>query len=232
MTYLKEKNKNSVLIGCFWVFFCTITATLGTDVVISLVSAAQVPEKGAIIDLGFTQVGQEAFSEFVGGGLGVLMFGFVAHLLVNVIDGKDKLKLVNWPLENVTENLEKFVKKKAYSDGAELSTSFPDAFSSELAPSDRASAWYNQIYVPVRDTPSVLGSNKEFLYWREIHVFSVLLLVFYSVSFIAQEILNWSLLNWPGLLASLVCTVLLKLAARNAANTLVRNSLAESLRTL
>ncbi|MFK5893848.1 MAG: hypothetical protein QM504_11565 [Pseudomonadota bacterium] len=229
MTYLKEKNKRSVQIGCFWVFFFVLIASLGTDVAVLLISAAQVPQEGETVNLWFAQVDQKVFSEFIGGGLGLMMFGFIAHLLINSIDGKAKLGLVNWPFRNVTEDLEGFVRKKGYSDHSQLSNLFPEAFSYHNEPSERARAWFGQIYMPVRDATSVLGANKEFLYWREIYCFSVILLVLYLGALLLSGIFDWYFLKWPGLAAAFTCLLLLKLAARNASNTLVRNSLSESL---
>jgi len=138
MAYLKEENKRSVQIGCFWVFFFVLIASLGTDMSILLISAAQAPQEGETVNLWFAKVDQKVFSEFIGGGIGLMVFGFVAHLLVNSIDGKKKLVLVNWPFSNVTEDLSGFVGKKGYSDHSELSNLFPEAFLYDNEPDERA----------------------------------------------------------------------------------------------
>jgi hypothetical protein len=228
MTYLKEENKTRVQRGCALIFTIICISSLGIEMAIELASAVQSPSNDSTLDIGGFQVDQSLFSDFFKGGAALLIFSFIAHMLTSSIDGKAKLRMIFWPFKNATEDLECFVKKKGYSDYSNLSNIYPEAFSADKEPADRAKAWYDQVYLPVRDSNLVRGANKEFLYWRELYTFTVLLLALYSGSLILSKWLDLAFITWTGLVTTLVFTALLNFAARNASNTLIRNSLSEA----
>lgn len=153
----------------------------------------------------------------------------LATVLVAALDSLpgDRLKaaLVFWRWKNPLPGTRAFEKANLIQDPrisidrlrARLGGSFP------RAPQEQNSAWY-RLYKEVEDAPQVSGSHYEYLLFRDLTWFSVILTVLSILSLLA----NWH--AWRGILPfigiSALFGVVLMRAASERAGRLVRSVLA------
>lgn len=129
----------------------------------------------------FFQFDLKAVSNFVDaavvGGSGV-MLSAVLVMIANLIPHSIKHKLVFTRLKNELAGcrVDSLCRKDPRIDYELAQARWPSVFEEGIDPGTRNSRWYQQIYKPVRNEPSVLQAHRSFLLYRD--AFSGLLLIF------------------------------------------------------
>lgn len=231
MAYLKELNTSKVRTFSILIVTIVMAATIGLNEMVNTISAYINPDEKLSISIGSIQLKEMVFSVTLK-AVGVIVFGVIANWITSLFDRPFKHALVYWPVENITEDLARFCTKYEHLKSQALMDKYPDAFDKIIKPKDRATAWYQKIYLPVKEENAVEGANKEFLLYREVLVFSFALAGVYLVLCFVNLFCTTKIFNWQGLLAALLCLLLVKIAAYQKSKSLIANSLAAAIQKL
>lgn len=193
-------------------------------------SVAALLSAAVLVCLGF-QYGFNSLPTFkeglltgVAGAATLAVMVLITYLLPH--DIKHKLVFTRFANEMPGARVQPLCRRDSRIVYEDVASQWPHVFDDAIAEGDRNSLWYRDIYKPVRDTYEVRQSHRSFLLYRD--TFSGLFALLICT-------ILWDFLGDPQLLGEIVPAVygvlvisslLALLAARNAGNRLVVNSVA------
>ncbi|CAA0121057.1 Uncharacterised protein [Halioglobus japonicus] len=182
----------------------------------------------ASVLLQFDLKNAENFTELAVAGTGGLLLSALLVMVANLIPQSIKHKLVFTRMSHELPacRVDRLSRSEPRIDYDLVRAKWPDVFEEGLDGSVRNSRWYQQIYKPVKNEPSVLQAHRSFLLYRD--AFSGLLLILITTSVFAllsEPVFQVKLSPWVPI-AQVVLTLIALVAARVAGNRFVLNAVA------
>ncbi|MCF7716473.1 hypothetical protein H9X98_01870 [Aeromonas jandaei] len=111
----------------------------------------------------------------------------------------------------------------------EIKSKWPKLFDNNLTPNERNRLWYNDVYKPVRDTPTVESAHQDFLMYRD-SLAGILVVLVIGMPFFIYYQLNDGIykINAACIYTHIIAVIVLMICARVAAKRMVVNAFVEA----